>query len=147
MKHTASTESVAPAEIASLFFSHYNKQDVPAMVALFEEAGNVEYVPFDLSGPVEEIGPNSWGVLIDAFPNLSNEVRSIREGGKFAFVDVDIRGTQSKEAFGVPNRGKSYDVRHLFVFEINSSGKIVSVTCFWDNASWYRQLGKSDLSE
>lgn len=135
----------APTSTAKAFFEKYNAQDVPAMVALFEPNGIVEYVPFDLSGPVEEIGPGSWGVLIDSFPDLRNEVRSIREGGNFAFVDVDIRGTQEKEAFGVPSKGKSYNVRHFFIFEISSSGKIKHVTSFWDNAAWYQQLGKTKL--
>lgn len=115
------------------------------MVQLFEPQGTVEYVPFNMSGPVEEVGPGSWGVLIDSFPDLNNKVHSIREGGDHAFADVDIRGTQEKEAFGVPSQGKPYDVRHFFIFEIGSGGKIKHLTAFWDNASWYSQLGMTTL--
>ncbi|WP_298304163.1 ester cyclase [uncultured Erythrobacter sp.] len=138
---------MSQTEIAQTFFDRYNAQDVPAMVAMFEQEGTVEYVPFDLKGPVEEVGPGSWGVLIASFPDLSNSVRSIREGGQFAFVDVDISGTQEQEAFGVPSLGRSYKVRHFFIFEINPEGKIRHLTCFWDNAQWYRQLGKTDLDD
>lgn len=135
------------ADAAKAFFDRYNEQDVAAMVALFEPQGTVEYVPFGLSGPVEEIGPGSWGVLIDAFPDLRNKVRSINEtaDGQVAYVDVDILGTQAKDVFGVPNKEQSYDLRHLFVIETNDAGKITNVTSFWDNADWFRQLGKTTL--
>lgn len=86
-------------------------------------------------------------MLIDAFPDLRNEVRSIREtaDGRTAYVDVDILGTQTKDVFGVPNSGQSYDLRHLFVIETNEEGKITQLTSFWDNADWFRQLGKTTL--
>lgn len=53
----ASAQSAAAT--AETFFDHYNDQNVPAMIALFEPEGVVEYVPFNLSGPVEAIGPGS----------------------------------------------------------------------------------------
>ncbi|MEM9374147.1 MAG: nuclear transport factor 2 family protein [Planctomycetota bacterium] len=142
---TASAQTAADA--AEAFFDRYNEQNVPAMVDLFEPEGTVVYVPFALTGPVEEIGPGSWGVLIDAFPDLRNEVRSIREtaNGRTAYVDVDILGTQTKDVFGVPNSGQSYDLRHLFVIETNEEGEITQLTSFWDNADWFRQLGKTTL--
>ncbi|MEM8812143.1 MAG: ester cyclase, partial [Pseudomonadota bacterium] len=144
---TGTAVSQSAAEAAEAFFDRYNKQDVSAMTALFVPRGIVEYVPFNLSGPVEEVGPGSWGVLIDAFPDLRNAVRSIREtgDGRVAHVDVDILGTQHKDAFGVANKGRSYDLRHLFVIETDEAGKITKMTSFWDNADWFRQLGKTNL--
>lgn len=142
----ASAQSAA--DTAEAFFERYNDQNVPAMISLFEPEGVVEYVPFKLSGPVESIGPGSWGVLIDSFPDLRNEVHSIREtsDGRTAYVDVNILGTQTKDAFGVPSQGKTYNLRHLFVIETNADGQISHVTAFWDNADWYVQLGKTDLN-
>ena len=144
---TPNTPSNAATTIAQAFFERYNAQDVPAMVAMFEPESVVEYVPFKLAGPVEEIGPGSWGVLIDSFPDLRNEILSIREtdNGRTAIVDVDILGTQSKEAFGVPSQGRAYTVRHLFIIETDGVAKITRVTSFWDNADWYSQLGKTSL--
>ena len=141
------TATQSAAQIARDLFARYDDRDVPAMVALFEPAGVVEYVPFALQGPVEEVGPGSWGVLIDAFPDLRNRINAIREadGGRTAVVDANIMGTQAKDAFGVTNRGHAYDLRHLFIVETNDAGRIVRLTGFWDNADFYRQLGKSDL--
>ena len=135
------------AEIALDLFDRYRAQDVPAMIELFKPEGIVEYVPFALAGPVEQVGPGSWGVLIDSFPDLSNEVRTITgdDSGRKAYVDVDISGTQAKEAFGVPSQGKAYTLRHLFVIETDEAGKITHMTAFWDNVDWYRQLGKASI--
>lgn len=135
------------ADIAVELFDLYRAQDVPAMVALFEPEGTVEYVPFALAGPVEEVGPGSWGVLIDSFPDLSNKVHSITgdASGHKAYIDVDISGTQVKEAFGVPSQGKPYNLRHLFVIETNEAGLITHMTAFWDNVDWFRQLGKASI--
>ena len=135
------------AEAAEAFFDRYRAQDVPAMIELFQPKGGVEYIPFSLAGPVEEVGPGSWGVLIDAFPDLSNEVHSITEDatGTRAYVDVNISGTQTKDTFGIVNQGRSYDLRHMFVIEVDDAGQITHVTAFWDNADWYRQLGRTQI--
>ena len=86
-------------------------------------------------------------MLIDAFPDLSNEVLSITEDatGTRAYVDVNISGTQTKDTFGIVNQGRSYDLRHMFVIEVDDAGQITHVTAFWDNADWYRQLGRTQI--
>lgn len=133
--------------IAIQFFDRYRSQQVNDMVALFASEGTVEYVPFNGKGLVTEVGVSSWNGLIDAFPDLTNQVTTVRqnETHRVAFVDVVISGTQVKDAFGISNQGKHYDLRHLFVIEINDEGKILSMVAFWDNADWYRQLGKTTL--
>jgi steroid delta-isomerase-like uncharacterized protein len=136
-----------PGDAARMFFDIYNTRDVPNMVALFAPAGVVEYVPLNLQGPVEQIGPGSWGVLIDAFPDLRNEVKSITvdASGRKAFVDVFIGGTQVKDAFSIANQGKAYWLRHMFVFDVDDAGKITRVVSYWDSVDWYTQLGKTSL--
>lgn len=104
-------------------------------------------MPLGLEGPVEQIGPGSWGVLVDAFPHLHNEVKSINSdaSGRKAFVDVFIGGTQAKDAFGIASQGKAYWLRHLFVFDVDAEGRIERVTSYWDSVGWYRQLGKTTI--
>lgn len=134
-------------EATAAFFERYNAQDVPGMVALFEPGATVTYVPMDLSGPVEEIGPQAWGGLIEAFPDLAEEVRRVHvaDDGRRAFADVVITGTQAQDAFGIENQGRSYELRHLFVVGVNEAGRIDEMTAFFDAASWYRQLGRAEL--
>lgn len=145
----ATAALAGPAEdAASQFFERYDAQDVDGMVELFAESASVHYVPFGPPGSLEEVGVAGWRGLIDAFPDLSNNVRSIREtaDGRFAYVDVDISGTQAKDAFGIESQGRSYDVRHLFVVGVDEEGLITEMTAFWDNATWFRQLGRTDLT-
>lgn len=141
-------QTISAKTISTQFFDAYRNQKISDMVELFDPAGTVEYVPFNLIGPVEEVGTTAWNTLIEAFPNLTNRVLSIcqDETRRVAYADVYIGGTQVKEAFGVPSQGKTYDLRHLFVFYINETGKITSVVSFWDNADWYQQLGKTHLT-
>lgn len=135
-------------DAARRFFTTYNTRNVPAMVSLFVPGGVVEYVPLKLQGPVEQIGLGSWGVLTDAFPDLHNEVKSITVDatGRKAFVDVYIGGKQTKDAFGIANQNKAYWLRHMFVFDVDTAGKITRVTSYWDSVDWYTQLGKTTLN-
>ncbi len=139
---------VEPArDVAERLCAQYRAHDVPAMVALFAPEGVIEYVPLGLSGPAEEIGPGSWGVLIDAFPDLTNVVNRVwsTDDGRTAVVGVNIAGTQEKNAFGVPNLGRRFDLRHLFAVTTIGEGRITEVTRLWDNVAWFRQLGQTTL--
>jgi ketosteroid isomerase-like protein len=152
---TLSTLSVTPvvsanaAEAAKKFFDAYRDQKIEAMAALFTENATFVYVPFGDagSGNVLEDGVPVWRTLIDAFPDLRNEVSTIWEdkSGDVAFVDVHIGGKQTKDAFGITNSGKEYWLRHLFILETNEEGRITKIMSFWDNATWYTQLGKTSL--
>ena len=144
---SAAAEGASKA--AEKFFDAYRAQDVDAMVALFTEDATFEYVPFGEagSGNVREDGAPVWRTLIQAFPDLRNEVNQIwvDESGEIAFVDVHIGGTQAEDAFGIENRGEDFWLRHLFVLETDEEGMITRITSFWDNATWYSQLGKTSL--
>jgi steroid delta-isomerase-like uncharacterized protein len=141
-------ETLSAMAIATQFFDLYRVQDIDGMVALFTPTATLEYVPLNLKGTVAEAGAGVWNALIETFPDLTNQVQSIRqdETGQVAFVDVWISGTQHKTAFGITNQGKFYNLRHLFVLETNEMGKITSLVSFWDNADWYTQLGKTRLT-
>lgn len=145
----ASAEAANAAEAAKKFFDAYRDQKIDAMAALFTENATFVYVPFgdDGSGNVLEDGVPVWRTLINAFPDLRNEVSTIWEdkSGDIAFVDVHIGGKQTKDAFGITNSGKEYWLRHLFILETNEAGRISKITSFWDNATWYTQLGKTSL--
>jgi steroid delta-isomerase-like uncharacterized protein len=144
----ASAAQANAAAAARQFFDTYNTRNVPDMVSLFAKAGVVEYVPLNLEGPVEQIGPGSWGVLIDAFPDLHNEVKSITidATGHKAYADVFIGGQQVKDTFGITNQNKAYWLRHMFVFDVNDANKITRVVSYWDSVDWYTQLGKTTLN-
>ncbi len=146
-----STEAIAAnaADVAHKFFAAYRAKDVNAMGQLFTKDATFVYVPFGDAGTgnVLEKGVPVWRTLIDTFPDLRNEVKAVWEdkSGRMAFVDVYIGGKQAKEGFGIANQGKEFWLRHLFVLETDDAGRITKITSFWDNATWYSQLGKMNL--
>jgi hypothetical protein len=142
LQSTASIQATA-----SEWFDRYRNQDIDGMVAMFSQSATIEYVPLDLLASPEQLAINGWRVLIDAFPDLTNEVKQIWQdpSENSIFVDVYIGGTQRKDAFGIVNQGKKYWLRHLFVLAMNDDLQITKMTAFWDSATWYQQLGKTQL--
>src|SRR5215469_17102472 len=91
------------------FFDAYRRQDVEEMVDACADNANFRYVPAEVmrkqrvvrgDGKVRGIGKTWWSSLIDAFPDLTNEVTwmGINDDGNVA-AEVTISGTQAK-AFG-----------------------------------------------
>ncbi|CAD6533918.1 hypothetical protein LMG27952_02849 [Paraburkholderia hiiakae] len=134
------------------FFDAYRRQDVEGMVDACVDNANFRYVPAEVmrrqrvvrgDGKVRGVGKTWWSSLIDAFPDLTNNVQWIGndDEGNVA-VEVTISGTQTK-AFGtIANSGKHYDLVHLFLFHVNREGLIDDIVAYWDTADWYRQLGR-----
>jgi steroid delta-isomerase-like uncharacterized protein len=134
------------------FFDAYRRQDVEAMVEVCADNANFRYVPAEVmrkqrvvrgDGKVHGVGKTWWSSLIDAFPDLTNDVNWLGndDAGNVA-AEVVISGTQAK-AFGtIDNSGEHYDLAHLFLFHVNRDGLIDDIVAYWDTADWYRQLGR-----
>jgi len=45
----------------------------------------------------------------------------------------------------IRSQGKHYELPHAFLLQIDESGLIKEVAAYWDNASFYSQLGKTTL--
>jgi steroid delta-isomerase-like uncharacterized protein len=146
----ASSEAIAKATV-NAFFDAYRTRDVERMVELCSDGADFRYVPFEVwarqrvlhgDGKVGTVGKAIWTALIDAFPDLSNVVTSVKsdDEGNVA-AEVSVSGTQAK-AFGVIGcTGRHYDLPHLFVFHVDSDGLIDDIAAYWDNADWKKQLG------
>jgi steroid delta-isomerase-like uncharacterized protein len=152
---TVASEQRTAADVVAEFFDVYRRQDVDAMVDLCSDNAEFSYVPFEIwrkqevlrgDGKVRSIGKPIWAGLIHAFPDLTNEVKSITsdDSGNVA-VEAVIGGTQAGPWGPIAPRGQAYAEPHLFVFHVDSDGKIDSITGYWDNASIYRQLGHLEV--
>lgn len=135
-------------ETTRAFFDRYRRHDVDAMVELFAANGTIDYIPAGVAGPASEAGRAIWSALIDAFPNLTNDVTAIyvADHGRIVTAEVTIGGTQAKDAFGIENQGLSYSLPHVFIVHGNEDGEIIAMKAYWDNASWYTSLGRTNLS-
>ena len=106
---TTSREATARATVIG-FFDAYRARDIERMVELCTDNADFRYVPFEVwgrqrvlhgDGKVCTVGKPIWTALLDAFPDLTNTVTSVRADadGNVA-VQADISGTQIKD-FGV----------------------------------------------
>ena len=150
MPSTATNASRA-IDAAHSFFAAYDKHNVNKMVAACDENAELRYVPMGSNGTekVRELGSAIWTGLIDAFPDLHVTVQSMFGDESNIAAEVVIGGTQRKDLdYGevhIPSHGRHYELPHVFLLQINESGLIAEVAAYWDNASFYSQLGKTIL--
>lgn len=145
-----STMMLTPTAVdaARSFFAAYNAHDVNRMVNACSEDAEFRYVPLGSQGEgkARQLGRDIWSGLIDAFPDLAVRLESAFGDKRNAATEVVIGGTQRKDFFGIRNQGKHFDLAHAFLLKTNDDGLITGITCYWDNATWFMQLGKTTLS-
>ncbi|KWN72012.1 nuclear transport factor 2 family protein [Burkholderia stagnalis] len=131
------------SEIAEAFFDRYRRHDIDGMLALCAEHATIDYVPLDAAGPAAVQGKAIWASLIDAFPDLSNEITALHPGsaGRHVTVEVTIGGTQARDFLGIANRGHAFSLKHAFILELDTAGRIARIRAYWDNARLFDDLG------
>jgi steroid delta-isomerase-like uncharacterized protein len=149
------TISPSAVEVITAFFDAYRAHDLERMVELCSDNADFHYIPFEVwgrqrvirgDGKVRTIGKALWATLIDAFPDLTNEVTSIiaDEEGNVA-AEVVISGTQAKPYGTIANQGLHYNLPCIFLFRVGKDGLIEEVSGYWDNADFYRQLDRLEV--
>lgn len=143
--HSASTST----ETARLFFDAYRQHDVDGMLRLCSSDAEIDYVPMGEQGhgAVNQVGKQIWTGLIDSFPNLHVRPESVFGNDSNAAAEVVIGGTQTKDFLDIPNQGKHYELRHAFILTLNEKQLITRVAAYWDNVSFYSQLGKQPMQK
>lgn len=149
------TMAKAPAETVTEFFAAYRDHDVHAMADLCADNADFRYLPVEIwgkqrvvrgDGKVHGIGRAIWSGLITAFPDLTNEVTSLSTAADGTVVaEVTLSGTQAGAWGVIAGRGQRYALPHLFVLHVGADGLIDSITAYWDNASFCRQLGHAEV--
>ena len=144
---TTLSNVVTPIDITQSFFSSYNAHDVNRMLSLCSDDAQLRYVPMDKQGEgkVQEVGKTIWSTLLDAFPDLRVRLESAFADEQNVAAEVMIGGSQKKDFMNIPNQGRHYDLPHAFLLKIGDRRLITSITAYWDNASFYSQLGKKTL--
>jgi ketosteroid isomerase-like protein len=133
------------------FFAAYRAHDVERMVDLCADNAGFRYVPFEVwarqrvlhgEGKVCTVGKPIWTALIDAFPDLTNAVTSLRADGEGSVAaEVRIGGTQARDFGIIACTGGHYELPHLFLFHVTGDGLIDDIVAYWDNVGWKKQLG------
>ncbi|MNH42889.1 hypothetical protein D3C79_1046790 [compost metagenome] len=60
-------------------------------------------------------------------------------------AEVTISGTQASDAFGIRNKGRHFDLPHVFIIRTGDDQRITWMKAYWDNASWFLALGRTSL--
>ncbi|RYY57166.1 MAG: nuclear transport factor 2 family protein [Chitinophagaceae bacterium] len=126
------------------FMFAYQQKNVSKMLSLCDPEGTVHFRPLGEAGKgtIGDLGKNIWTMLIDCFPNIDNTLdAAVAEDDNTVRCQVVIRGTQVKDFAGIPNKGMSFDSDHIFIFHINTSNLIDSISVEWNHADFSRQLG------
>ncbi|MFK0009307.1 nuclear transport factor 2 family protein [Paenarthrobacter sp. NPDC090520] len=151
----APTTAGAAVAVVTEFFDAYRRRDVVAMTDLCTDNADFSYIPFEVwakqrvvrgDGKVRTIGRVIWSGLINAFPNLGNEIYHIdgNDNGDVV-VSCDINGTQQSAWGFITSQGQYFAEPHLFIMHVNSHGLIDSIRAYWDNAGVNRQLGHLEV--
>jgi steroid delta-isomerase-like uncharacterized protein len=147
--------SETATETAVAFIDAYQAHDVERMVSLCADDAGFHYVPYEIEGRqrvvrgdgnARAIGKTFWASMIDAFPDLSCDVRSVisDDQGNVA-AEVVVQGTQARVFGPFGSLGGHFDLPHLFIFKVNDAGLIEDLSAYWDTAHWYEQLGRFEL--
>ena len=146
----APREHLAEAAVRA-FFDAYRAHDIERMVDLCTDNAGFRYVPFEVrsrqrvlhgEGRVRTVGKAIWTTLIDAFPDLTTAVTSLRadpDGNVVA--EARIGGTQARDFGIIACTGGRYELPHLFLFHVTGDGLIDDIVGYWDNVAWKKQLG------
>jgi len=145
MNSTINTGS--STQTARSFFTAYNQHDVNRMLRMCSDDAEIRYVPMGQQGQgnVREVGKRIWTGLIDAFPDLHVDIESAFGDERNAAAEILIGGTQKKDFLNIPNQGRHYELLHAFILRLDRKGLITQITSYWDNLSFYSQLGKGLL--
>jgi steroid delta-isomerase-like uncharacterized protein len=140
---------ILPAvDVARSFFAAFKDRDLNRMLAECSEGAEVRYVPMGSQGTglVNKVGKTVWSSLFDAFPDLTVTVPTLFGDDRNVAAEAVIEGTQRKDFVGIPNQGRHFELPQAFIFQIDDLGLITSITVYWDNASFYSQLGETTLA-
>ena len=144
---TTLSNVVTPIEIAGSFFNSYNAHDVDRMLSLCSDDAQLHYLPMGKQGEgkIKEVGKTIWSTLLDAFPDLRVRLECAFADEQNVAAQVTIGGTQRKDFMNIRNQGRHYDLPHAFLLKMGDRRLITSITAYWDNASFYSQLGKKTI--
>lgn len=124
------------------FMKSYQEQNVDRMLANCTSDCTVSFLPLESSGQgnIHEVGRAIWGSIIECFPTIDNTVNSVVMENGDVRCEASITGTQVKEFAGLVSRGNTFEEEHIFIFRMNESGEITSVTVNWNHENLVQQL-------
>lgn len=128
------------------FMKAYQEQNVDEMLANCTADCSVAFLPMGSSGQgnVHDVGNAIWSTIIECFPTLDNTVNSVVKENGDVRCEASIKGTQVKDFAGIKSKGLSFEEDHIFIFKMDDSGQIRTITVNWDHENLVKQLTTID---
>jgi steroid delta-isomerase-like uncharacterized protein len=147
MSKPASTDYLAVLnDYPVRYFEAWSQRDINVALAVISP--NVHWSDPSLPEPItdHEGARNFFLSSWQGFPDLAFEpVGSpiVDPARKLVVHEWRMTGTHTGDGFppGVPATGKAFDVPGADVFEVDETGRAVSIRAYWDVATLMKQLG------
>lgn len=128
-----------PREVVRAWIEAFNRQDAPALGALYADDAVNHQMP---EAPV--IGraaiTRMFREAFQAIPDMGFEVVNLIEAGEWAALEWSGWGTHLGPLGSVPPSGRRYALQGCGFFQVRD-GKIVRQRGYWDRATLANQLG------
>jgi steroid delta-isomerase-like uncharacterized protein len=122
------------------YFEAMDNRDVGGMLAHWRADGVEDVVPVGVKRGHGELG-EFFGSMFAAMPDAHTTVTRLVAGEQSCAVEWRIEGTFSGAPYmGIEPTGKRVEIRGLDLIELED-GEIVSLTAYFDGASYARQIG------
>ena len=130
--------------LAHRFFELLNQGDGDAALGLFDPEASFEMVAAGVRGTAAADGRRFVAALLDAFPDLWMQTRSVMGTENFAVLEIKMEGTQAADFLGILNQEKHLDVDQAWMFWA-AGGKLTGVRAYWCQNQLYRRLAVKRL--
>ncbi|HVZ37096.1 MAG TPA: nuclear transport factor 2 family protein [Polyangiaceae bacterium] len=135
---------VGAQALALRFFELLNQREARAALALFDPQASIEIIPAAVRGMMAKEGRLFVDALLEAFPDLWIQVRSVMETEDLAVVEIKMEGTQATDFLGILNQEKHLDLDQAWMLWA-VAGKLTGVRAYWCQNQLYRRLAVKRL--
>jgi ketosteroid isomerase-like protein len=132
------------ADLALGFFDRLSHRDAEGALGLVAPDAPFEVVPAGVRGSAANEGRAFIRALVEAFPDLLIQVRSVMAAPEVTVVEVKMEGTQAADFLGILNQEKHVDVDQAWMFR-SARGAITGVRAYGCQNQLYRRLAVKRL--
>ena len=134
------TRRKAVEQTVRAYFEAMDNRDADAMAAHWREDGVEDVVPVGVMRGRAELR-DFFGSMFAAMPDARTTVTRLIAGEQNCAVEWRIEGTFDGAPYmGIEPTGKHVEIRGFDLLELEN-GEIVSLTAYFDGASYARQIG------
>lgn len=130
----------SPKEVAAQWVAAYNRHDVEAAIALYDEQAINIQQPWRKSVSGRDAMRAIYIHVFQAFPDIVVDAEHVTADGNRVAIEWCFRGTMRGEFAGHAPTNRAFTLHGCEIFEL-SDGRISIQRGYWDKATMLEQLG------